>query len=108
MAWNYRNYGRSEGTANPYASYHDSEAILKFVKEDLGIQGKIGCFGRSLGGTMATHLACNYPQDIEFLFIDRSLGSLGSMSESSFLGTKTQLIYKMFSRHWIVNSGVNF
>lgn len=57
---------------------------------------------------MATHLAANYPDDIKFLFIDRSLGTLGSMSESSFLGSKTKLIYKMFSRHWIVNSGNNF
>jgi pimeloyl-ACP methyl ester carboxylesterase len=61
MAWNYRNYGRSEGNPNPYSSYHDSEAVLKFLVEDLCITGKIGCFGRSLGGTMATHLAKNYP-----------------------------------------------
>jgi len=61
MAWNYRDYGRSGGTPDPYATYHDSESILKFLIEDLGIKGKIGCFGRSLGGTMATHIACNYP-----------------------------------------------
>ena len=61
MAWNYRDYGRSGGTPDPYASYHDGESILKFLIEDLGVKGKIGCFGRSLGGTMATHLACNYP-----------------------------------------------
>jgi homoserine acetyltransferase len=80
MAWNYRNYGKSEGTANPYVSYHDSEAVLKFLLEDLGIEGKIGCFGRSLGGTCATHLAANYPEHISFLFVDRSLGTLKSMS----------------------------
>jgi len=61
MAWNYRDYGRSGGTPDPYCSYHDGESILKFLIEDLGVKGKIGCFGRSLGGTMATHLACNYP-----------------------------------------------
>ena len=90
MAWNYRNYGRSEGNPNPYSSYHDSEAVLKFLVEDLCISGKIGCFGRSLGGTMATHLAKNYPQYIDFLFVDRSLGNLHAMSESSFLGTKSR------------------
>jgi len=76
LAWNYRSYGRSEGQADPYSSYHDSEAMLKFCVEDLALQGKIGCFGRSLGGTMASHLAANYPERIKFLFIDRSLGNL--------------------------------
>jgi len=86
MAWNYRSYGRSKGTPDPYSSYHDGEAVLKFLLEELGLQGKIGCFGRSLGGTMATHLARYYPQYIDFLLVDRSLGSLKKMSESSFLG----------------------
>ena len=108
MAWNYRNYGRSEGNPNPYSSYHDSEAILKFLVEDLCITGKIGCFGRSLGGTMATHLAKNYPQYIDFLFVDRSLGNLYAMSESSFLGSKSKQILDIFSRHWIVQSDKNF
>lgn len=61
LAWNYRSYGRSEGLPDPYCSYHDSESMLKFLVEELGVKGKIGCFGRSLGGTMATHIASNYP-----------------------------------------------
>ena len=61
MAWNYRNYGRSGGEPDPYTSYHDAESILHFLIKKLGIKGKIGCFGRSIGGTIATHLANNYP-----------------------------------------------
>ena len=57
MAWNYRNYGRSEGMPDPYTNQHDGEAVLKFVIKKLGLKGKIGCFGRSIGGTVATHLA---------------------------------------------------
>ena len=57
MAWNYRNYGRSEGSPTPYSSLHDGEAMLKFLVEKLKLTGKIGLFGRSLGGTIATHLA---------------------------------------------------
>ena len=97
MAWNYRDYGRSGGTPDPYASYHDSESILKFVIEDLGIKGKIGCFGRSLGGTMATHLARNYPEYVDFLFVDRSLGSLQKMSRSSFKGKYSETIFDCIS-----------
>lgn len=42
---------------DPYTTYHDSESMLKFLIEEIGMQGKIGCMGRSLGGTIATHLA---------------------------------------------------
>jgi pimeloyl-ACP methyl ester carboxylesterase len=80
MAWNYRDYGRSHGIPDPYTCYHDSESILKFIIKDLGLIGKIGCFGRSLGGTMASHLANNFPEHIDFLFVDRSLGSLEIIS----------------------------
>ena len=97
MAWNYRDYGKSEGTPDPYSSYHDSESILKFLIEEMGIKGKIGCFGRSLGGSMATHLANNYPQYIKFLFVDRSFGSLKRMSLSSFKGRYNKGILKFFS-----------
>ena len=61
MAWNYRDYGRSGGTPDPFTSLHDSESILKFLIKELGIKGKIGCFGRSLGGSMASHIAFHYP-----------------------------------------------
>jgi len=108
LAWNYRSYGRSEGVPDPYSSYHDSESMLKFLVEELGAKGKIGCFGRSLGGTMATHIANNYPEFIDFLFVDRSLGNLQRMSESSFVGSYSKSIYYYFSRNWAVNSDQNF
>ena len=86
ITWNYRSYGRSTGMPNPFNTMHDAEAILKFITEDLGCKGKIGCFGRSIGGTIATHLANKYPEYIDLLFIDRSLGNLDIMSMSTFTG----------------------
>jgi len=65
---------------DPFTCMHDAEAILKFVVKDLGLKGKIGCYGRSLGGTMASHLANHYRQYISFLFVDRSFGSLEEMA----------------------------
>lgn len=102
LLWNYRNYGRSEGVPDPYTTYHDSESMLKFLIEDIGVHGKIGCMGRSLGGTIATHLANSYPEFISLLFVDRSLGNLERMSESNFLGDFSKHIYLMFSRNWKV------
>lgn len=78
--------------------------MLKFLVEKLGVKGKIGCFGRSLGGTMATHVANNYPDFVDFLFVDRSLGNLDCMSESSFIGNYSIAILRYFSRNWVVNS----
>lgn len=72
------------------------------------MKGKIGCFGRSIGGTIATHLANSYPEYVEFLFIDRSLGSLEVMSESSFLGSCSRKILSHFSQNWVLNSDRNF
>lgn len=82
--------------------------MLKFLVEKLGVKGKIGCFGRSLGGTMATHVANNYPDFVDFLFVDRSLGNLDCMSESSFIGNYSIAILRYFSRNWVVNSDQNF
>lgn len=31
FVWNYRNYGRSEGSPDPYCTLHDGEAVLKFL-----------------------------------------------------------------------------
>jgi len=57
---------------------------------------------------MATHLANHYPNDINFLFVDRSLGNLSRMSESNFIGAKTSSILECFSHHWELNSDKNF
>jgi alpha/beta superfamily hydrolase len=88
MVWNYRSYGRSSGTPDPYITYHDSEAVLKFIINNLGLKGKIGCFGRSLGGAIASHLANYYPKIVEFLFVDRSFGTLDSMVQSFLFGNR--------------------
>ena len=82
--------------------------MLKFLVEEMQVTGKIGLFGRSLGGTIATHIANKYPEHISFLFTDRSLGSLEKMSKASFQGTYTGAILEYLSPHWVLNSYVNF
>ena len=108
MAWNYRDYGRSGGIPDPYTCYHDSESILKFLIKDLGLKGQIGVFGRSIGGAMATHLANHYPQYIDFLFVDRSLGSLRTMSQNLMLGEYNMHLLLCFTMNWVIESDKNF
>ena len=62
VVWNYRGYARSKGafcrrTPSPDNIRDDSEAVLKFCKNELGLKGKIGVYGRSLGGIATTHLS---------------------------------------------------
>mmetsp|Transcript_23876 Transcript_23876/g.36561 ORF Transcript_23876/g.36561 Transcript_23876/m.36561 type:complete len:170 (+) Transcript_23876:70-579(+) len=108
MAWNYRDYGRSRGMPDPFTCNHDGEAILQFLIKTLGLKGKFGCFGRSLGGTVATHLAKNYPQHIEFLFVDRSFGNINKMSDSLMLGKYNRKFFDIFSKGWKILSAKNF
>jgi len=72
MTWNYRGYGLTKGTASPFNIKTDAEQILYFVKNVLSVKGKIGVFGRSLGGIASTHLASKYTDIIELLIVDRT------------------------------------
>lgn len=64
MGWNYRGYGETPGTCTPYNIKADGESVLNFVVNELQIKGKIGMYGRSLGGVVATHIAATYPDQI--------------------------------------------
>ncbi len=44
-------------TINPSNIKKDAEKILDFVVNRLKVRGKIGVYGRSLGGIASTHLA---------------------------------------------------
>ena len=72
MTWNYRGYGWTKGSASPYNIKCDAEQILDFLINELKIRGKIGVYGRSLGGIPSTHLAQKYPDVIKLLIVDRT------------------------------------
>ncbi|MEZ5358805.1 MAG: alpha/beta hydrolase [Candidatus Zixiibacteriota bacterium] len=60
--FDYRGYGRSEGTISEDGTYKDAAAAWTYVTEALGVPpGKIIVFGRSLGGGIASWLAVNRP-----------------------------------------------
>jgi len=62
-----------------------------------------------MGGTIATHLANEYPKLIEFLFVDRSFGTLEVMANSLIFGNKNNCLLKTFLfGGWPIRSDVNF
>jgi hypothetical protein len=56
--FDYRGYGRSEGTPNEQGLYRDARAAWAYLTQDRGFHGEdVILFGRSLGGAVATRLA---------------------------------------------------
>jgi len=73
--YDYRGYGKSEGTPSEKGLYKDAEATLRFLKDNYGADGEnIIQFGRSLGGAVAAYIAANYKTG--GLVIDSSFTSL--------------------------------
>jgi len=74
ICWNYRSYGNSKKAKrcclgwcdriNPHNIKMDAECVLDFVVNQMQLKGKIGVYGRSLGGIASTHLASNFPDKI--------------------------------------------
>jgi abhydrolase domain-containing protein 17 len=62
LAYDYRAYGTSEGIPSEKNSYQDITAAYKYLTDILKIPPKnIIALGRSLGGGVATELACKFP-----------------------------------------------
>jgi fermentation-respiration switch protein FrsA (DUF1100 family) len=58
LLFDYRGYGRSEGTPHEKGTYLDAEAAWKFLTEQKGIRpARILLHGQSLGGAVAAKLA---------------------------------------------------
>jgi len=56
MVWNYRGYGLSNGNPDPVNIRKDAETILEYMRNTIGVKGKMGVYGRSLGGVATSHL----------------------------------------------------
>ena len=57
FTWNYRAYGRSKGKPTPDNLKRDIVAVYRYLRKELGLRGKIGIYGRSLGGIPSTFLS---------------------------------------------------
>jgi pimeloyl-ACP methyl ester carboxylesterase len=118
MCWNYRSYGKSKNpnrcclgfcdAIDPLNIKLDSEKILDFVVKKLKVQGKIGVYGRSLGGIASCHLAQKYPNLISALIVDRTFSELDVSSERRLFGSWSKLLYRFVSLNWKAQNDVNY
>jgi uncharacterized protein len=58
LIFDYRGYGRSEGSPSEEGTYRDAQAVWRYLTETRAIAAnRIVLFGRSLGASIAAHLA---------------------------------------------------
>lgn len=59
--YDYRGYGKSEGTPSEEGIYRDGEAVVRYLMDELSIpEQKMIFFGRSLGGAVAARQAAGF------------------------------------------------
>jgi hypothetical protein len=109
LIWNYRGYGLTKAkhccgswrnVATPNNFKKDSEALMLYLRTTIGVRGKIGVYGRSLGGIASTHLA----KLADMVIVDRSFSNLHDVAEYKFHGKSAVAIYKMVTPNY---SGTN-
>ena len=81
--FDYRGYGRSEGSVSEAGTYQDGVAALQFVRKQLGIEAQnLILFGRSLGAAIATEMASRF--DSRGLILESPFVSIREMAKSVF------------------------
>ena len=115
LLWNYRGYGRSRSTGacgnsayaklpSPEIIRDDAESILRYLRQQIGVRGKIGIYGRSLGGIAASHLS----KYVDISIVDRSFANLDETVEIKFFGKSALALYKIGTCCWRSNNARNF
>ena len=103
MTWNYRSYGRSKGTPSPDNLKEDIEAIYNYMRKEMGIQGKIGVYGRSLGGIPSSYISTK----VDMAIIDRSFCNLSAMAYWKYRGHFADIVFKVGTCGWQVQNDFN-
>ena len=112
--WNYRGYGRSQQSIftpclTPDQQRRDAERVFQFLVNRIGVKGKIGAYGRSIGGIAASHLVSKFPDHIEVFVGDRTMGSFENIAitraKSNIFQSQILTLYHIISNFWCVNNG---
>jgi hypothetical protein len=79
---------------------------LQFLINKIGVKGKIGVYGRSIGGIAASHLVAKFPNYITAFIGDRTMGNLDNLIVRRYYGGENLLgFYRFLSCLIKVNNG---
>ena len=70
VAYDYRGYGTSDGRPSERAAYADIEAVYAYLMTALPCPKRVVCYGRSVGGGPAVHLAAR--EEVSALILESS------------------------------------
>ena len=96
LVWNYRGYGRTKGEPDPQMFAYDAEQVLNFLKLRIGVRGKIGIYGRSLGCIATTHLQ----DQVDMVLADRGFCDLWTLVDRKFHGRLAVELFKFGTGAW--------
>ncbi len=83
LLYDYRGYGKSQGTPSEAGLYADAQAAYDFLLKEKKIPPRrIIAYGESLGGSMAAHLASK--NAVGAMILDSSFSSLKDMAQTHY------------------------
>ena len=85
-------------------NFFNSEAVFKYCRNVLGLKGKIGVYGRSMGGVGATYLT----EYADMVIIDRSFSNLYDFAGYKYYGQIATVIFKMATCGWRTRNDIYF
>lgn len=92
VLFNYRGFGKSEGSPSEEGFYKDTEAAYQFMRDVLGLSDdQMVVHGYSMGSAPATDLACHHNID---LVLDRYFSSMKDVAADQFSNKKLGAIAK--------------
>jgi len=104
FTWNYRGYGRSKGHESPGSFAQDIDSVVNYLRKELKLTGKLGVYGRSLGGIPTSAMTAN----CDMVIVDRSFSNLHEMAVWKYFGQAASMMFKIGSCGWQVQSDFNF
>ena len=112
LIWNYRGYGLTKpknccfgfrNKATPRNFTRDSEALMLYLRNQIGVRAKIGVYGRSLGGIATSHLS----SFADMVILDRSFSNLHDVAKGKFHGDSAVALFKWATPGWRSNNDFN-
>ena len=83
----------------------DAERVMQFLVNRIQVRGKIGVYGRSIGGIAASHLVSKFPKIVKCFVGDRTMGVFDNVVLNRFNKSQNVLrLYRIFSCFWHIDN----
>ena len=78
---------------------------MQFLVNRIQVRGKIGVYGRSIGGIAASHLVSKFPNIVKCFVGDRTMGIFDHVVLNRFTQNRGVLaLYRMMSSYWYIDN----